>query len=105
MTRESFVSVVFRFLSVLYGFGSIFLAARAVASGVALALPRSIDPSLAIEPWWLAGGLLFQAIVVCSFFVAVAETSEAGADEALPRPKAARDFGTQFVESPKQAVA
>jgi hypothetical protein len=104
MTRESFASVVCRFLSVLYGLGSILFAARALVSGAALSLPHSIDPSLAIGPSWLAAACLLQAIVVCSFLIAVAETTQ-DSRETFTQPKPPRDFSAPFVESAKQAVA
>lgn len=106
MTRESLISVSSRSLSLIYGFGSIWCTAKVLFSGVSVSLPESIDPSLVIGPSLLACGALLQAVVVCSFLVAIAETlGDTDEVSILPDPPRDRVSAKSFVDSPKQAVA
>ena len=74
--RGKFISILFRFLCLTYGGGSIAVAVLAFCRGSVVQLPASLDPSLVIRSSWIAIGVVAQAIVVCAFLTAVAESLE-----------------------------
>ena len=76
MIRGRFFSYLLRLLCLLYGVASVALAIYAGNRGSVVQLPASLDPSLVIRPFWIALGIVSQAIVVCAFLTAVAESVE-----------------------------
>ncbi len=90
MTTETFAAGLLRVASVFYGIASTLFAIRVLAVGLSFPLPRSVDPSLSIGPFWLAAGSILQAIVACAFLAAVAESiADSGEPDPEPAPPSA----------------
>jgi len=111
MNKARVVSLLVRLLCFAYVSVSLFAAGYVLVSSNGFQMPASVDPSLTVSPGWLALAIISQAVVMCSFLIATAETLFEPEDVELAISQDADVDGLSigakavFVPSTKQLVA